>query len=427
MTCTRVFIIVGCLALASSGGLVAEAAPSGQAVATPVPRDSLEPFLNRYCIDCHNAEEANGQVRFDTVSWQIDTNDTAQRWQDVLDQLNGGAMPPEEAPQPDESELRCSLAALTTTIQEARRRLTDHGGTFTLRRLNRREYSATIRHLFGFDVPLDEIPEDGSISSFDTVGAEQFFSSVHFEKYLALGRKVADEAFTWTVRPRQPTKVHSRAEPEDRVTEQLRKHLADLDQKMAMKQAGKTWQEMGFEDEGDAEIVFRQFRIRAGHPRKYLEYPRVDDGVYLGVGVLNETKWVTNALHTDIRGDYIIRIHGGVHGSPDPIRTIALVRDQHEPKGTARSAAPWISLRQLNCEPGSHWAASGSLQELRRTAPAFPTISSFFRGPSRRWTRGCRSGSTGWKSRARSIPSGGRFWRRSFPRTDRFRMAVMPC
>ncbi|NBS33200.1 MAG: DUF1592 domain-containing protein, partial [Planctomycetia bacterium] len=211
-----------------------------------------------------------------------------------------------------------------------------HGGRFTLRRLSRREYSATIRHLFGFDVPLDEIPEDGSISSFDTVGAEQFFSSVHFEKYLALGRKVADEAFTWTVRPRQPTKVHGRAEPEDRVTNKLRERLADLDQKMAMKQAGKTWQEMGFKDEGEAEIIFSQFTTRAGHPRKYLEYPRVDDGVYVGVGVLNETKWVSTNLHTDIRGDYIVRIHGGVSGNPDPIRTIALVRDHHGPKGTVQ-------------------------------------------------------------------------------------------
>jgi cytochrome c553 len=335
MTCTRVFIIVGCLTLASSGGPVAAAAPAGQSLATPVPRESLEPFLNRYCIDCHNADEANGQVRFDTMSWQIETNDTAQRWQDVLDQLNGGAMPPDDASQPDDRELRQALASLTSTLQQARRRLTDHGGRFTLRRLNRREYSATIRHLFGFDVPLDEIPEDGSISSFDTVGAEQFFSSVHFEKYLALGRKVADEAFTWTVRPRQPTKVQGRrTEPEDRVTKQLRENLADLDQKMAMKQAGKTWQEMGFKDEGEAEIIFRQFATRAGHPRKYLEYPRVDDGVY--VGVLNETKWVSANLHTDIRGDYIVRIHAGVHGSPDPIRTIALVRDHHGPKGTVQ-------------------------------------------------------------------------------------------
>jgi len=336
MICTRGFLLSGCLALACSGVGDVSAAPSASLTATPVPQTALEPFLARYCVDCHNADEANGQVRFDTVSWQIDTNDTAQRWQDVLDQLNGGAMPPDDAPQPTDRELRQTLATLTNTLQQARRRLTDHGGRFTLRRLNQREYSATIRHLFGFDVPLDEIPDDGSISSFDTVGAEQFFSAVHFEEYLALGRKVADEAFTWTVRPRQPARVHGRTEPEDRVTNRLRKTLADLDHKMAMKRAGKTWQEMGFKDEGEAEIIFRQFDTRAGHPRKYLEYPRVDQGVYVGVGVLNETKWVSANLHTDIRGDYVIRIHGGVNGNPDPIRTIAMVRDHHGPKGTVQ-------------------------------------------------------------------------------------------
>ena len=63
-------------------------------------RAKLEPFLKTYCVNCHGPDEQNGQVRFDTVSWEINDNDTAQRWQDVLDQLNGGDMPPAEAKQP---------------------------------------------------------------------------------------------------------------------------------------------------------------------------------------------------------------------------------------------------------------------------------------------------------------------------------------
>jgi len=378
MISIRVLIVSGCLALACPATW---AAPSEQSAATLVPRESLGSFLNRYCVDCHNAEEANGQVRFDTISWQIETNDNAQRWQDVLDQLNGGAMPPEDAPQPDDRELRRTLATLTNTLQQARRRLTDHGGRFTLRRLNRREYSATIRHLFGFDVPLDDIPEDGNISSFDTVGAEQFFSAVHFEKYLALGRKVADEAFTWTVRPRQPTKVHGRSEPEDRVTKRLRETLADLDQKMAMKQAGKTWQEMGFKDEGEAEIVFQQFNTRAGHPRKYLEYPRVDDGVYVGVGVLNETKWVSANLHTDIRGDYIVRIHGGVSGNPDPIRTIALVRDHHGPKGTVQIQGTVDQPETVELRTRQSLGRLALNAKVEESRPDFPNYLRHLQGP----------------------------------------------
>ena len=41
------------------------------------------------------------------------------------------------------------------------------------------------------------IPEDGEAATFDTVGAEQFFTSSHFEKYLELGREIAARGFEW--------------------------------------------------------------------------------------------------------------------------------------------------------------------------------------------------------------------------------------
>ena len=63
----------------------------------PKARPSLEPFLKEYCVGCHGPKRMEGQVRFDKVAWEITTNDVAQRWQDVLDQLNGGDMPPEDA------------------------------------------------------------------------------------------------------------------------------------------------------------------------------------------------------------------------------------------------------------------------------------------------------------------------------------------
>lgn len=377
---THTLVICGCLACVCAGS-VSPATPPNAPAATLVPQEALEPFLLRYCSDCHNADEANGQVRFDTIDWQIADNDSAQRWQDVLDQLNGGAMPPADAAQPAVHELRQTLAALTATLQQARRRLTDHGGTITMRRLNQREYSATIRHLFGFDVPLDEIPEDGSISSFDTVGAEQFFSSVHFEKYLALGRKVADEAFRWTVRPRQPPTISQRVEPEDRVTNQLRETVADLDRKMAMKKEGKTWQEMGFKDEGEAEIIFRQFKARADYPRRYLEYPRVDEGVY--VSILNETKWASVNRHTDIRGDYIVRIHGGVAGSPDPLRTIAMVRDRHEPKGTLRMQGTVSKPETVELRTRQPMGRFGLHIKVEENKPEIPNYLRQLQGPDK--------------------------------------------
>lgn len=296
-----------------------------------LPKKKLAPFLNTYCIRCHGQEKQSGQVRFDTAAWLVRTGDEAQRWQDVLDQLNGGDMPPEDAKQPTNEELTVVLDTLTKAVLEARRRLTDHGGEIKMRRLNRREYSATIRDLFGFDVALDEIPEDGEIASFDTVGSEQFFTSAHFEKYLALGKRIAFESFRFNLSPRRQIKTE-RTEVEERVTERMRKKLADLDRKMALKKAGATWQEMGFKDEGEMEIIFRQWDARAEVPRRYLQYPLVDSGVY----ICDVAKWTSAAMHTDIRGEYVIRVHGGIEGAPDDLRRLVRVRGGQRLRGTVK-------------------------------------------------------------------------------------------
>lgn len=303
--------------------------PSGLAGA----KEILEPFLQEYCIDCHGPRKQKGQVRFDEVSWEINDNFTAQRWQDVLDQLNGGDMPPEDSTQPLPEELSETLDVLTAAVLDARHRLTDHGGEIKMRRLNKREYSATIEDLFGFSVAFEEIPDDGEIATFDTVGSEQFFNSSHFEKYLELGRKIAKESYrTNYSKHREPT--IERREPEERVTAQTREKVADLYRKMALKVEGADWKEMGFKDEGEAQIIFQQWDARAVLRRRYLEYPHVDRGVYIS----DIAKWANASRNIDVRGEYILRIHGGIVGSPDPLRKIVRVWDNHQIRGTLKLA-----------------------------------------------------------------------------------------
>ncbi|MDG2224465.1 MAG: DUF1592 domain-containing protein [Rubripirellula sp.] len=297
------------------------------AIQVAIPKATIQPFLQLYCVRCHRGQNENGQVRFDTATWMISTGDEAQRWQDVLDTLNSGDMPPEDEKQPTNDELSKVLDAMTGALITARRRLTDHGGEIVMRRLNRREYANTIRELFGFTVPEDMIPEDGEAATFDTVGDEQFFNSSDFEKYLALGREIADQAVSWAAKPRIQSSV-MRIEPEQRVTNALRVKLADLDNKMRMKKEGKTWQEMGFKDEGEMKIVFQQFKNRAGKPRTYLAYPLVESGVYF-VDVNNSTKrFVANRGSADPRGFYQLRSRAGIVGEPPSIRTFFRVTDK---------------------------------------------------------------------------------------------------
>lgn len=122
----------------------------------------------------------------------------------MLDVPNAGDMPPEDESQPSTSELAKVLDSLTGTLITARKRLTDHGGEIAMRRLNRREYASTIRDLFGFQIAVEKIPDDNESEIFDTVGADQFFSSSHFDKYLTLGREIVRHGFDWSAQPRMP-------------------------------------------------------------------------------------------------------------------------------------------------------------------------------------------------------------------------------
>lgn len=334
----------------SAFGAESYAAESDVEVA--IPKAKIQPFLQRYCVRCHRSENANGQVRFDTATWVISTGDEAQRWQDVLDTLNTGDMPPEDEKQPFTDELSQVLDAMTGALITARQRLTDHGGEIVMRRLNRREYANTIRELFGLTIPEDVIPEDREAATFDTVGDEQFFNSSDFEKYLALGREIADQAITWAAKPRIQSSV-MRIEPETRVTNALRVKLADLDNKMRMKKEGKTWQQMGFKDEGEMEIVFRQFKSRAGKPREYLTYPLVDSGIYF-VDVNNSTKrFVTNRGSADPRGFYQLRLRAGIVGETPSIRTFLRVTDQVGTVGIikVRGTADRPQTIEMNYQP----------------------------------------------------------------------------
>ncbi|MEO1992694.1 MAG: c-type cytochrome domain-containing protein, partial [Pirellulales bacterium] len=113
----------------------------------------LSGFFSEHCIRCHGADEQNGEMRFDTLSLKITDSDTALHWQEVLDVLNLGEMPPEDEPVPTDEQLQKVLAHLTEALTESKKRLSETGGDVVLRRMNRREYKYTIDQLFGLRVP----------------------------------------------------------------------------------------------------------------------------------------------------------------------------------------------------------------------------------------------------------------------------------
>jgi len=123
----------------------------------------IVPFLNTYCIECHGAEEQEGDVRLDDV-FAID----ASLWLDIYEQMAEDEMPPFEAKQAPAAEMKDMIQLVDKISRDER--LTVATG---FRRLNKREYRNTVRDLLGlennklFD-PASFIYEDEIEKGFDT-------------------------------------------------------------------------------------------------------------------------------------------------------------------------------------------------------------------------------------------------------------------
>lgn len=190
--------------LACTGGGIA--ANSTSAPEIPNFAGAVKPFLKAHCVSCHGPDKQKGDVRLDTVSSRIASADDAERWQNVLDALNLGEMPPEDEARPPAKELTAAIDALTRGMFEAQVRL-GSSGDIVVRRLNRREYKHTLEELLGIPIRTDRLPEDDSFDGFDTVGQAQTMSALHINRYLEVAREALDRTLLMKRLPSQVTRV----------------------------------------------------------------------------------------------------------------------------------------------------------------------------------------------------------------------------
>ncbi len=174
---------------------------------------TVKPLLNTFCADCHGAKEQKGDRRFDQLPSHIDSDGVLVDYQDILDQLNLGEMPPEDARQPSDSQRREVIAWLTARIGRYHEDRTGSGGDTVLRRLNAREYRNTVRDLLQLNMtmfdPTEKFPRDQTTEQLDNVGETLVTSGFLLARYLEAADKVIEKALmplekpplrTWTFR-----------------------------------------------------------------------------------------------------------------------------------------------------------------------------------------------------------------------------------
>ena len=165
----------------------------------------IRPFLKQYCLGCHGSKKQQGERRFDQLTFDFSKPQNGELLQEILDQLNLGEMPPEDARQPAATETRRVVALLTRAMAEARDAARRSAGKVVLRRLNRTEYFNTVRDLFQMNMsdfdPTIAFPADNSVDGFDNIGEGLLTSDFLLAQYLEAAENVLDKAIRPGPRP----------------------------------------------------------------------------------------------------------------------------------------------------------------------------------------------------------------------------------
>jgi hypothetical protein len=160
----------------------------GEAVADEEPARSI---LRTYCFHCHSTEEQKGELDLEAS----DIRQDPQAWEDVIEQILQGEMPPKKEKQPSEAEKEQLLAWVRRSLAELALANAGDPGPVVLRRLSNHEYTYTLRDLTGVESldPAREFPVDGAAGEgFTNAGAALVMSPALLAKYLEAAKEVAN-------------------------------------------------------------------------------------------------------------------------------------------------------------------------------------------------------------------------------------------
>ena len=162
-------------------------------------------FLKNYCFKCHGPEKQEAHRRFDQLLPAITKLEELESWQEILDQLNLGDMPPEKEKQPAKTEVLAVTKNITESIAEAHPRLAGKGQHTALRRMNSWEYRHTIGDLLGLNIsawnPTENFPPEVKVDGFDNIGAGLVTSGLLLNHYLSAAAQAIERATHFGPRP----------------------------------------------------------------------------------------------------------------------------------------------------------------------------------------------------------------------------------
>jgi mono/diheme cytochrome c family protein len=202
-----ILLALACTGFPAVGEALAQVQAPKPAASPPSYSTQVLPVVARYCVSCHGPTKPKNGLNLAAFTTEGAVVKDLKTWQKVLDNLIDGSMPPDDHPQPSETEKAQIAHYLQSLLSKANCKTASDPGRVTLRRLNREEYNNTIRDLVGVDFrPADDFPSDDVGYGFDNIGDVLTLPPLLMEKYLAAAESIADQAIISGDEPRGPTR-----------------------------------------------------------------------------------------------------------------------------------------------------------------------------------------------------------------------------
>lgn len=203
-------LLVGCLFAAGGFDLWGDEATSAGVSPLELRQSTVQfqeevlPILQQYCLHCHTADAPEGNVALD----QYESNEVlfshVRTWLKMAQTQRDTFMPPVDEEQPTEAERKTLIEWAETLGDRLDHVSSTDPGPMVFRRLNRLQYSNTMRDLLGVDYDVATavgLPDDPTAFGFDNIGTALEIPPLLMEKYLA----AADEMLARAVDTKPPS------------------------------------------------------------------------------------------------------------------------------------------------------------------------------------------------------------------------------
>jgi len=166
---------------------------------------TVKPLFAKSCYPCHNDRMASGSLNLQQYTSAAAIAPNRDQWERIVQKMRTGEMPPKGMPKPTPETLAAVIGVIRTEFDKADRATPPDPGRVTAKRLNRVEYSNTIRDLLSVDFRADkDFPTDDSGHGFDNIGDVLTISPVLMQKYLEAAERIAARAIGADPLPKKP-------------------------------------------------------------------------------------------------------------------------------------------------------------------------------------------------------------------------------